>query len=77
MKRAQLILFFLIINMGSLAIGSWLMNNGPKTDWYINLNKAPWSPPGWLFGIAWTTIMVCFSVLLAHLFSKKSPKKLK
>jgi tryptophan-rich sensory protein len=77
MKRAQLILFFLIINMGSLAIGSWLMNNGPKTDWYINLNKAPWSPPGWLFGIAWTTIMVCFSVLLAHLFSKKVSKKIK
>jgi tryptophan-rich sensory protein len=75
MKRAQLILFFLIINMGSLAIGSWLMNNGPKTDWYINLNKAPWSPPGWLFGIAWTTIMACFSVLLAHLFSKKVSKK--
>ena len=44
-----------------------LMNNGPSTDWYINLNKAPWTPPGWLFGVAWTTVMVCFSIYLAYL----------
>lgn len=46
-----------------------LMNNGPSTDWYINLNKAPWTPPGWLFGAAWTTVMVCFSIYLAYLVS--------
>lgn len=61
--------FFLIINFGALALGGWLMDNGPMTDWYIQLNKAPWTPPGWVFGVAWTTIMICFSIYLAQLFS--------
>jgi len=68
MKQFKLTLFFLIINFGGLAIGNWLMNNGPSTEWYINLSKAPWTPPGWVFGAAWTLIMICFSVYLAKQF---------
>ena len=68
MKQLKLTLLFLIINFGGLAIGSWLMNNGPLTEWYTNLNKAPWSPPGFVFGIAWTIIMICFSIYLGRLF---------
>ncbi len=68
---------FLIINFGSLAIGSWLMNNGPMTAWYINLNKAPWTPPGWVFGAAWTLIMICFSIYLAHLFTNTPSNRIK
>lgn len=63
---------FLLLNFGALAIGSYLMNNGPQSNWYISLNKAPWTPPGWVFGVAWTTIMVCFSIYLAYLVGIKS-----
>ena len=70
MKLLKYIIVFLTLNFGALAIGSWLMANGPQTDWYLNLNKAPWSPPGWVFGVAWTTIMLCFSVYMAYLFKK-------
>jgi len=76
MKIAKLIILFLVINFGSLAIGSWLMNNGPQEIWYLQLNKAPWTPPGWFFGFAWTTIMICFSVYLAQLFTKANTKAL-
>jgi tryptophan-rich sensory protein len=31
------------------------------------LNKAPWTPPGWVFGFAWTTIMICFSFYMGQL----------
>tara|TARA_B100000809_G_C15140632_1_gene533126 strand:- start:13542 stop:14003 length:462 start_codon:yes stop_codon:yes gene_type:complete len=68
MKLYKFTLVFLVINFGALAIGSWLMDNGPMTDWYRNLNQAPWSPPGWVFGVAWTTIMICFSIYMAYLF---------
>lgn len=68
MKQLKLTLFFLVINFGGLAIGNWYMQNGPLTDWYLNLNKAPWTPPGIVFGIAWTTIMICFSIFLGKLF---------
>ncbi|WP_242158621.1 TspO/MBR family protein [Aestuariivivens sediminis] len=63
---------FLFINFGALAIGSWLMNNGPQTQWYQDLNQAPWTPPGWAFGVAWTSIMICFSIYMAYLY-KASP----
>ena len=60
----KLILFFLL-NFGALALGSFLMNNGPNSDWYLNLNKAPWTPPGWVFGFAWSTIMLFFTLYMA------------
>ena len=75
MKPIIYFFIFLAINFGGLAFGSWLMNNGPTSDWYSNLNKAPWTPPGWVFGVAWTTIMICFSIYLAKLFTSKKDTK--
>lgn len=71
-KMTLYIILFLIINFGALYIGSYLMNSGPTSNWYLTLNKAPWTPPGWVFGVAWTTIMVCFSLYLAYLVGFKS-----
>ena len=71
MKLLKYIGIFLILNFGALAIGSLLMDNGPQTNWYINLNQAPWTPAGWVFGVAWTTIMFCFSVYMAYLYKLK------
>ncbi|MDC6468346.1 tryptophan-rich sensory protein, partial [Flavobacteriaceae bacterium] len=76
MKLLKISIFFLVLNFSALAIGSWLMNNGPMTNWYVNLNQAPWTPPGWVFGIAWTTIMICFSVYMAYLFIEISNSSL-
>jgi len=77
MKILKLTILFLVINFSALAIGSWLMNNGPISEWYVQLNKAPWTPDGWVFGVAWTTIMICFSVYLAYAFKDNSSKFLK
>ncbi len=76
-ENLQLFVFFLIINFGALGIGSWLMNNGPMTSWYIDLAKAPWTPPGWVFGAAWTTIMICFSFFMTALYTKIKSIKVK
>lgn len=77
MKKAGLFILFMFINFGALGFGSWLMNNGPMTDWYIQLNKAPWTPPGWVFGAAWTTIMICFSIYMVFLYTKENSTKVK
>ncbi|MGC6429471.1 MAG: TspO/MBR family protein [Jejuia sp.] len=71
MKLLKYIVIFLVINFGALAIGNWLMANGPRESWYLNLNKAPWTPPGWVFGAAWTTIMICYSIYMAFLLKVK------
>ncbi|MFI1742976.1 TspO/MBR family protein [Thalassobellus sediminis] len=76
MKLFKYIIVFLVINFGALAIGSLLMNDGPRTDWYQNLNQAPWTPPGWIFGVAWSTIMICFSVYMAYLYKLQPNTKL-
>lgn len=74
-KKTKYLILFLFINFGGLALGSWLMNNGPNTEWYLNLTKAPWTPPGWVFGAAWTSIMICFSIYLIFLFTKNYNQK--
>ena len=62
------LIIFLLINFGALAIGGFFTGKGVPSDWYAGLDKAPWTPPGWVFGFAWTTIMICFSFYLAYLW---------
>lgn len=68
MKLILYTILFLILNFGALYIGNILMADGPEKVWYASLNKAPWTPPGWVFGAAWFTIMVCFSIYMAYLY---------
>jgi len=71
------IIGFLFLNFGALALGGLFAGSGAGSNWYAELNKAPWTPPGWVFGFAWTTIMLCFSVYVATLYTKtKSVKKI-
>lgn len=60
------ILFFIVLNFAALAIGGYFTGQGVPSEWYANLNKAPWTPPGVTFGIAWTIIMVCFAIYMAY-----------
>jgi tryptophan-rich sensory protein len=33
----------------------------PPGPWYRTLNKPPWTPPDWLFPVAWTTLYICMA----------------
>lgn len=50
------------------------MGDGSGSEWYLTLNKAPWTPPGWVFGLAWSSIMLCFSWYLAELFHNRASR---
>ncbi len=65
------LLGFLILNFGALALGRFLMGEGAMGDWYQNLQRAPWEPAGWVFGAAWTFIMICFSIFMAQVWRKE------
>jgi len=67
---AARIIVFLLINFAALGVGSLFTTDGVVSDWYLNLNKAPWTPPGWVFGAAWTTIMICFSIYMAYAWDR-------
>lgn len=75
MKFLKLFLIFLIINLGALGLGVLFMGDGPTSDWYTSMNQAPWTPPNWLFGAAWTFIMLCFSFYMTFLYLKHPTKK--
>ncbi|MDT8413119.1 MAG: TspO/MBR family protein [Vicingaceae bacterium] len=60
------IIIFLVINFAALGLGSYFTSAAVTAEWYQNLNKAPWTPPGWVFGAAWTSIMICFAVFMAY-----------
>ena len=69
------LIIFLVINFGALALGSLFTTSGVVGDWYLGLNKAPWTPPGWVFGSAWTVIMICFSIFMAFAWDQVDNKK--
>lgn len=71
------LVLFLLLNFGALAIGGLFTGPAVTSDWYLELNKAPWTPPGWVFGAAWTTIMVCFSIYLALSWPSANNKPVK
>ena len=66
---------FLGINFAALMVGGLFTKDGVSSEWYQSLEKAPWEPPGWMFGVAWTLIMVFFSVYMARLFQTYKNKK--
>lgn len=70
------IIIFLAINFAALGIGSIFTGSGVPSEWYQSLIKAPWTPPGWMFGTAWTTIMVCFSIFMAFAWKNTSNQNL-
>lgn len=66
----------MILNFSALAIGSIFTESGVSSDWYQNLSKAPWTPPGWVFGAAWSTIMFFFAIYMAYLINLKPKKRI-
>ncbi|MBL7812255.1 MAG: tryptophan-rich sensory protein [Bacteroidetes bacterium] len=64
------LILFLILNFAALGIGGLFTGKGVSSEWYATLQKAPWTPPGWVFGAAWTTIMVCLACYMSMAWSK-------
>lgn len=38
----------------------------PPGQWYNHLKKPSWTPPNWLFPVAWTTLYLCMSAAAAR-----------
>lgn len=74
-KPISRFLIFLVLNFTALGIGGLFTGPGVASDWYQTMAKAPWTPPGWVFGAAWTSIMICFSFYMTILSGKLKDSK--
>ena len=61
--RKALLTVPLIVIAGSL-IG-YLSNSGEANAWYAALERPSFQPPGWAFGVAWTTLYTMMGIALA------------
>jgi benzodiazapine receptor len=41
--------------------------------WYVDADKAPWSPPNWLFGPVWTALYTAMAVAAWLVWRRHSP----
>ncbi|QDP20364.1 TspO/MBR family protein [Sphingomonas xanthus] len=57
-----------IVIAGSL-IGV-LSNSGFGNDWYDPLDKPAFQPPGWAFGVVWTTLYTMMGIALAAVLNE-------
>ncbi|MFN3342715.1 MAG: TspO/MBR family protein [Flavobacteriales bacterium] len=64
------LIVFLALNFFALFIGGFATSKGVR-EWYPSLQIAPWTPPGWFFGFAWTTIMVLLSIACAKVIPRE------
>ena len=46
------LIVFLILVVAAASSGAMFMPG----EWYASLNKPPWTPPNWLFPVAWTIL---------------------
>ena len=75
MVRLKTVIVFLFLNFAALFLGGLFTGTGVTSDWYNNLNQAPWTPPGFVFGIAWTSIMICFAFYMSNLYQSLPQRK--
>jgi len=68
------IILFLVVNFIGLGLGGLFTEAGTNSDWINRMNQAPWTPPGWVFGAAWTSIMICFAIYMAYAYSASQRK---
>jgi tryptophan-rich sensory protein len=61
LKSGLVLVALLVISFGVAALGS-IATAGNVEGWYADAAKAPWNPPNWLFGPAWTLLYTLMSV---------------
>jgi tryptophan-rich sensory protein len=69
MKKTLPTLTFLLLNFAALAVGGLFTGNGVSSEWHQNLDKAPWTPPGWVLLLVIVGLLLSV-LLIAIKFSR-------
>jgi len=64
-----------IVIVGSLM--GVVSNSGFDNGWYAALQKPAFQPPGWVFGVMWTTLYTMLGIALAAILNEPESKQRK
>jgi len=59
---ALVFILFLALCFGVAWTGAQVSPGIASSDWYDQLNKPEWNPPGWVFGPVWTLLYTMMAV---------------
>ncbi|MCY7279636.1 MAG: tryptophan-rich sensory protein [Sphingomonas bacterium] len=54
-----------------------VFNSGFDNGWYAALQKPAFQPPGWVFGVMWTTLYTMLGIALAAILNEPESKQRK
>jgi tryptophan-rich sensory protein len=72
--RSQIIalVLLLVLCFAVAGLGGWA--TAPNIpNWYANLLKPSWTPPGWIFGPVWSVLYLCMAVAAWLAWRKPEP----
>jgi translocator protein len=70
--RYALVTVPLILFLGFLM--GFVSGSGGDNRWYAALDKPSWTPPGWVFPIAWSLLYTCQGLALAMILHARGAK---
>lgn len=69
-KSAGMLVLFLFICFGVAWTGAQVSPGIASSNWYEQLNKPDWNPPGWLFGPVWTILYTMMAIAAWRIWKK-------
>ena len=63
-----------VLVVAGSAIG-YLSNSGFSNAWYVPLDKPSFQPPGWAFGVVWTTLYTFMGIALALILAQPASRQ--
>jgi tryptophan-rich sensory protein len=77
-RRTAVELAALLAFLAASALVAWLGSQAAisnVTGWYAAADKAPWSPPTWVFGPVWTALYTAMAVAAWLVWRSRSPNR--
>ncbi|CAN5485565.1 tryptophan-rich sensory protein [soil metagenome] len=70
LMRMGILILFIFICLGVGWAGSQVSPGNGSSQWYEQLNKPDWNPPGWLFGPVWTALYIMMAIAAWRIWKK-------